>query len=73
MWSKVDTVDASKTSIVATGLSQGKEYFFRIFAENDIGMSKGLESKQAVIPKSPFGMCDAMFSPTRADGFFLKF
>jgi titin len=73
MWSKVDTVDASKTSIVATGLSQGKEYFFRIFAENDIGMSKALESKQAVIPKSPFGMCDVMFSPTSADGFFLKF
>lgn len=73
MWSKVDTVDASKTSIVATGLSQGKEYFFRIYAENDIGLSKPLESKQAVIPKSPFGMCETVFSPTSEQGFFLKF
>lgn len=73
MWSKVDTVDASKTSIVATGLSQGKEYFFRIYAENDIGLSKPLESKQAVIPKSPFGMCEKVFSPTSEQGFFLKF
>lgn len=73
MWSKVDTVDASKTSIVATRLSQGKEYFFRIYAENDIGLSKPLESKQAVIPKSPFGMCEKVFSPTSEQSFFLKF
>ena len=41
------------TSHLITGLTQGVEYFFKVFAENYFGLSAPLEAEESVIPKSP--------------------
>ena len=69
MWTKVASVDAAKTNYNATDLVQGKEYHFRISAQNDVGTSEALKTDHPVIPKSPFGMCEV----DSHEGFYLKF
>lgn len=48
-WTQVDTVKAKTTSLEVTRLSEGVEYEFRVFAENEEGRSPALESKDKTI------------------------
>lgn len=54
-WTKVATLDAEETSYCVKDLTEGKEYFFRVSAKNEVGMSEPIEMDKAVAPKSPFG------------------
>lgn len=56
MWMKVTTVDATDTSYCVKDLVEGKEYFFRVSAKNEVGISEPVEMDKAVTPKSAFGM-----------------
>ena len=55
-WTKLQTKDKMSLTYQATDLESGKEYYFRFFAQNDVGTSKPYEMEEPVIPKSPFGM-----------------
>lgn len=55
MWMKVGSVDGNTLEYTVSGLTTGKECFFRVSAENEVGISEPLEIDSAVIPKSPFG------------------
>ena len=58
MWIKVDKIDGAETKFCVKELQEGKEYYFRVSAENEVGISEPLEMDSAVIPKSGFGMLD---------------
>lgn len=49
------TVDArvAETSLVVKGLKENIEYHFRVFAENQFGVSRSLKSDGPVLPKTP--------------------
>ena len=51
----MDKVKANVTSYCVENLVEGNEYFFRVFAENDEGLSTPLESTQSVTPRRPPG------------------
>ena len=53
-WSKVEKVKDSVTECSATNLHENTEYHFRVYAENKIGESESLETKQTTLVKSPF-------------------
>lgn len=59
-WAKVDRIKPDITTYTVQNLVEGNEYFFRVFAENSVGLSKPLESEKAYIPKSPFGEFELM-------------
>lgn len=54
-WIKVDKTKTSVTSYCVENLLEGGEYLFRVFAENEEGLSAPLESLQAVTPHRPPG------------------
>ena len=49
-WIKVEKTKPNVTSFCVQNLLEGSEYFFRVFAENEEGLSAPLESVQSVIP-----------------------
>lgn len=55
------TVDArvTETSLVVKGLKENVEYHFRVFAENQFGVSRSLKSDGTVLPKTP--LCEYYF------------
>lgn len=53
-WMDTGKVEPSITSYCAQNLKVGKEYVFRVMAENEVGKSEPLTS-DSVSPKSPFG------------------
>ena len=59
MWIKVGKIDGVETKYCAKDLQEGKEYYFRVSAENEVGISEPLEMDSAVVPKSGFGMLDS--------------
>ena len=60
-WSRVDRVHAHTYSQTITNLYEGHSYLFRIIAENALGRSKPLETRESVTAKSPFGAnCEIM-------------
>lgn len=56
MWMKVDNVPATETSFCVKDLQEEKEYYFRVSAKNEVGISEPVELDKSVIPKSGFGM-----------------
>ena len=54
-WTRLDKIDASMTTYCAQNLTTGMEYFFRVFAENQVGQSPPLEMDKPILIKSPFG------------------
>ena len=54
-WHKVDEVGPTVYSYVVQNLNEGREYFFRVFAVNPIGLSKSLDVSASVLVKSKFG------------------
>ena len=70
---RVDKKDAAKTSFIKADqvsgnvyelkvvkLVEGKEYDFRVFAENDIGQSDAAVLQESVKARLPFGECFTM-------------
>ena len=55
-WSKVSILPADVTVCKATNLFEGSDYYFRVFAENQVGMSlKAAELSTPCKAKMPFG------------------
>ncbi|XP_077862134.1 twitchin-like [Saccoglossus kowalevskii] len=52
------------TTFTAQGLYEGHSYFFRVSAENDIGTSSPLESKNPILAKDPFDPPSAPGEPS---------
>jgi hypothetical protein len=50
-WMKVANVDAMTKTYKVRNLNEGEEYYFRISAYNDIGVSEPLLLNRAVVPK----------------------
>ena len=55
-WKKVTTVEPNITSYCLQKLVENVDYFFRVFAENKIGISEPLEMDKPITIKSPYGM-----------------
>ncbi|CAF0907895.1 unnamed protein product, partial [Didymodactylos carnosus] len=53
-WTQVRTTQSSQFSCVINDLVEGGGYFFRVRAQNDDGLSEGLELDMPVICKNPF-------------------
>lgn len=46
---------SEETSLTILGLNEGKDYYFRVYAENKYGRSSALESKEPATPKRTLG------------------
>lgn len=56
LWSWVDKSDRS-TKYTVHNLTEGSEFYFRVFASNKIGTSEALEIDKPVQIRSPYGEC----------------
>lgn len=54
-WVKVEKVNPDILTYCVQNLTTGSDYYFRVFAENDEGLSPPLEMDQPVTPKRPPG------------------
>lgn len=54
-WKRVTTIEPNITSYCLQKLSENVDYFFRVIAENKIGISEPLEMDQPITIKSPYG------------------
>lgn len=54
-WTPVEKVSKNITELDVKRLEEGKEYYFRVRAENKKGVSEPLETEKSIVPKSPFG------------------
>ena len=54
VWRKVGYTPSRHTQFTIAGLGEGKVYFFRVFAENEQGLSRPLQS-DSVVPTTPAG------------------
>jgi titin len=54
-WTRVDRVRPHIYSYTLTNLAPHHRYRFRVIAENAVGRSRALESRQAMEAKSPYG------------------
>lgn len=54
-WKRVTTIEPNITSYCLQKLSENVDYFFRVFAENKIGISEPLEMDQPITIKNPYG------------------
>ena len=51
---KAGTTDANTLTLKVTGLVEGNKYLFKVYAENEIGLSEPVESQEPVTAKLPF-------------------
>ncbi|RUS90387.1 hypothetical protein EGW08_001882, partial [Elysia chlorotica] len=58
-WMPVTTTDGTTTAFSAQKLLEGKEYFFRVSAQNDVGTGEPTELKEGIVAKSPFDAPEA--------------
>lgn len=54
-WMSVDKVFPNITTYCIQNLMEGNEYYFRVFAENEEGLSEPLESLEPAVPTKPQG------------------
>lgn len=59
-WTPVEKVSKNITELDVKRLEEGKEYYFRVCAENKKGVSEPLETEKSVVPKSTFGKLNLM-------------
>ena len=55
------TTEADLLTIKADKLMEGEEYYFRVVAENAIGVSEPCEMSQPVTAKLPFGKSELCY------------
>jgi len=53
-WVKVGYVSSRETKFTVAGLTEGGNYFFRVFAESRAGLSRPLQS-DCITPSAPIG------------------
>ena len=58
-WVRVTKEIITETTFTATGLTEGTEYQFRVYAENLAGPGPASEPSDLQNAKLPFGMCCA--------------
>jgi hypothetical protein len=54
-WVRVGKVPASETESTVESLLENVGYFFRVMAENHVGVSPALENEKPFVTKSPYG------------------
>lgn len=54
-YTSAGTTDADTLTLKATRLIEGNEYFFKVYAENDIGTSDPAETEDPIKARLPFG------------------
>ena len=54
-WVRVGKVSPDQTSTTVESLLENVGYFFRVMAENKVGLSPALENETPFKPKSPYG------------------
>ncbi|CAF3878648.1 unnamed protein product, partial [Adineta steineri] len=67
MWTKVASTRPTNTTYTCNGLLDQTSYLFRIFAENDIGISEPLELEHTVTAKLPFERPGPPTGPIKVD------
>ena len=55
LWKKVEKISPDMTSYCIQNLAVTGSYFFRVLAENEIGVSEPLQTDAAVTIRSPYG------------------
>lgn len=53
-WSHVATIDSANCTHSVQKLLEGNEYFFRVSAENEVGVGEPAELFEGTIAKSPY-------------------
>lgn len=53
-WTTLDHLDADTLTLKAINLIDSCDYYFRVMAQNRIGLSEPLETEKSVKPQSPF-------------------
>ena len=51
----VGKTDADRTKLTVSGLTEGNDYNFKVFAENRYGTSPALGTEQPIVPKRKYG------------------
>ena len=54
-WMPVQNVDSATVTFAVQKLLEGNEYFFRVAAENEIGVGEAAELFDGIVAKSPYG------------------
>ena len=54
-WMSVQNVDSATVTFAVQKLLEGNEYFFRVAAENEIGVGEAAELFDGIVAKSPYG------------------
>lgn len=54
-WMRATRLTPDVTDYTVTGFTRGREYNFRVYAENKLGASEPIELPEAVIAKSDIG------------------
>ncbi|UJR23285.1 hypothetical protein I4U23_026301 [Adineta vaga] len=67
LWTKVASTRPTNPTYTCTGLLDQTSYEFRVFAENDIGISEPLELEHAVTAKLPFERPGPPVGPIKID------
>lgn len=60
-WTQVEKVTGTTTTCTVQKLLEGNEYYFRVYAENDIGQGEPAELDTPVMAKSPYGKYFILF------------
>ncbi|KAH9498303.1 hypothetical protein Btru_006488 [Bulinus truncatus] len=58
-WATVQNVDVTTNTLSVQKLLEGKEYYFRVAAENEMGVGEATELLDGIVAKSPFDAPDA--------------
>jgi titin len=54
-WMPVQNVDSTTVTFAVQKLLEGNEYFFRVAAENEMGVGETAELFDGIVAKSPYG------------------
>jgi titin len=54
-WMPVQNVDSTTVTFAVQKLLEGNEYFFRVAADNEMGVGEAAELFDGIVAKSPYG------------------